>query len=147
MCHLTHLKHTHKKNPPYFVHIIMFFYIIIICFFIISWKVSRLVHTSMGGTLWPRFAFVFDRRKRQLQQQQKTIPNNQPKTTTLWINNQYVQYIYFFIFLQDEYNLNPGLEWEDEFTGRYTMKKQWRESTWSKIGTYQFSLKREKKIR
>jgi len=31
----------------------------------------------------------------------------------------YVQYIYFFIFLQDEYNLNPGLEWEDEFTGRY----------------------------
>jgi len=31
----------------------------------------------------------------------------------------FVQYIYFFIFLQDEYNLNPGLEWEDEFTGRY----------------------------
>lgn len=38
------------------------------------------------------------------------------------MNNQYVQYIYFFIFLQDEYNLNPGLEWEDEFTGRYTLK-------------------------
>lgn len=32
------------------------------------------------------------------------------------------KYIYFFIFLQDEYNLNPGLEWEDEFTGRYTRK-------------------------
>lgn len=26
---------------------------------------------------------------------------------------------FLFIFLQDEYNLNPGLEWEDEFTGRY----------------------------
>jgi hypothetical protein len=25
---------------------------------------------------------------------------------------------FFFSFLQDEYNLNPGLEWEDEFTGR-----------------------------
>lgn len=24
----------------------------------------------------------------------------------------------FFSLLQDEYNLNPGLEWEDEFTGR-----------------------------
>lgn len=30
----------------------------------------------------------------------------------------------FFIFLQDEYNLNPGLEWEDEFTGRYISNKR-----------------------
>lgn len=30
-------------------------------------------------------------------------------------------YLLDFIFplpIQDEYNLNPGLEWEDEFTGR-----------------------------
>lgn len=25
---------------------------------------------------------------------------------------------------QDEYNLNPGLEWEDEFTGRYPGKRR-----------------------
>lgn len=30
----------------------------------------------------------------------------------------YQQHI--FLFLQDEYNLNPGLEWEDEFTGRFS---------------------------
>lgn len=30
---------------------------------------------------------------------------------------------FFFSFLQDEYNLNPGLEWEDEFTGRWISEK------------------------
>lgn len=29
----------------------------------------------------------------------------------------------FFSLLQDEYNLNPGLEWEDEFTGRWFSPK------------------------
>jgi len=30
-----------------------------------------------------------------------------------------VDFISFFsIVFEDEYNLNPGLEWEDEFTGR-----------------------------
>lgn len=31
---------------------------------------------------------------------------------------QFHQSNIIFLFLQDEYNLNPGLEWEDEFTGR-----------------------------
>lgn len=27
-----------------------------------------------------------------------------------------------FLSSQDEYNLNPGLEWEDEFTGRWLFR-------------------------
>lgn len=27
-------------------------------------------------------------------------------------------FVFVFLPFQDEYNLNPGLEWEDEFTGR-----------------------------
>jgi len=68
----------------------------------------------MGGTLWPtdlRLISLFLKKKLQwnIIKKKKNY-------------NVYVQYIYFFIFLQDEYNLNPGLEWEDEFTGRYTLK-------------------------
>lgn len=44
----------------------------------------------------------------------------------LLINNsdciliQFNPYLYMmFLSSQDEYNLNPGLEWEDEFTGRW----------------------------
>lgn len=114
-----------KKNPTIICSYHNVFYIIILFIFffrIISWKVSRLVHNLMGGTLWSRFAFVFDQWKRLSTTTitTKTIPKT--TKTTPWMNNQYVQYIYFFIFLQDEYNLNPGLEWEDEFTGRYTLK-------------------------
>lgn len=28
----------------------------------------------------------------------------------------------FSSLFQDEYNLNPGLEWEDEFTGRFQFR-------------------------
>jgi hypothetical protein len=36
------------------------------------------------------------------------------------INNWVLIFFFFFfsIVFEDEYNLNPGLEWEDEFTGR-----------------------------
>lgn len=30
----------------------------------------------------------------------------------------FMSFCLFLFFFQDEYNLNPGLEWEDEFTGR-----------------------------
>lgn len=30
-----------------------------------------------------------------------------------------VWFILFSFVSEDEYNLNPGLEWEDEFTGRF----------------------------
>lgn len=34
----------------------------------------------------------------------------------------FMSFCLFLFFFQDEYNLNPGLEWEDEFTGRYIEK-------------------------
>lgn len=34
----------------------------------------------------------------------------------------FMSFCLFLFFFQDEYNLNPGLEWEDEFTGRYISK-------------------------
>jgi hypothetical protein len=36
------------------------------------------------------------------------------------IDNLNIDFSFFFfsIVFEDEYNLNPGLEWEDEFTGR-----------------------------
>lgn len=33
-------------------------------------------------------------------------------------------------FFQDEYNLNPGLEWEDEFTGRFQFRTL-KQSLWN----------------
>lgn len=35
---------------------------------------------------------------------------------------QLVIVLFFFLF-QDEYNLNPGLEWEDEFTGKGSLPR------------------------
>lgn len=47
------------------------------------------------------------------------IINFSPKNhqNIIWKQKVKSEFLYFFMF-QDEYNLNPGLEWEDEFTGR-----------------------------
>lgn len=41
------------------------------------------------------------------------------KTKNLFNLKFLFQFDVIFCIFQDEYNLNPGLEWEDEFTGRY----------------------------
>lgn len=49
-------------------------------------------------------------------------PQTNPKTNIpVWFG---VKLALSFFSFQDEYNLNPGLEWEDEFTGRYLCKRR-----------------------
>jgi hypothetical protein len=90
-----------------------------VLFLLISHLSSSHLFLSMNVEFVHSCAFVFlhffNYLTRNEQQQKKKLQEVKPKYSSLSLS-----------IFKDEYNLNPGLEWEDEFTGRWTISRDTR---------------------